>query len=182
MQNPFTRTVAQHWLHETPFKPRSLFRITDSSSFTKFDDHEGFNTKISSIFVPFDHRFTPAFIKDYFEWSSLPEWLGLFSLSGTQKKAEREVAWRQSHGRKNIMKYEVCLDRLSWKELPWNWTTLWVLTDIKQQVMIFKATELIEKLGLRGKLKQKAELGATDEWIALEWIPRDMVVWEWQFS
>ncbi len=61
--------------------------------------------------------------------------------------------------------------------MEWNpWTTLNALTDEDGNVMIFKATEVIQKMGLLEGLKSEAKWGAMDEWLALEWIPRDMTV------
>lgn len=61
--------------------------------------------------------------------------------------------------------------------MEWNpWTTFDVLTDDDGKVMIFRATELIQEMGLQDRLKSVAKWGAKDEWLALEWIPMDMVV------
>lgn len=61
--------------------------------------------------------------------------------------------------------------------MHWNdQITLDVLMDPDQDVMVFKATELIQKLGLQGQLKEKILRGAQDEWTALEWIPTEMIV------
>ncbi len=47
--------------------------------------------------------------------------------------------------------------------------------DYNFPVIFIKATDLIQELGLTGKLKPAAENGAKDEWFALEWIPVDMI-------
>ena len=61
-------------------------------------------------------------------------------------------------------------------------TTFDALVDEVVNVMIFKATELIWKMGLRDGLKEEAKWAAKDEWLALEWIPRDMIVQEEKFG
>ena len=47
--------------------------------------------------------------------------------------------------------------------------------DYNEPVVFIKAPELVQKLGLGGALKPEAEDGAQDEWLALEWMPRDMI-------
>jgi hypothetical protein len=98
-------------------------------------------------------------------------------MCGTDAKAKREVAWRQRTKRANIVASFISTDELHWQTLQWSDNvTINVLTDKGSgPVCFFKATELIQKLGLSQRLKDKVIGGAPDKWLALEWIPRRMI-------
>lgn len=101
---------------------------------------------------------TPESVKAHLEWAAGPEWGGLISLCGTEEKALREVAWRRRKQRDGITAYKISTDKLSWRKMEWNpWTTFDALTDEDGDVMIFRATELIQKMGLHDGLKSEAQ-------------------------
>ena len=156
--------------------------MTDNTSFINFDPKGGLNCETSTIFLPFNHRITPRSLKTHLEWDAIVEWKGPITLCGTAEKVSREVEWRLKKRRKGITAYEVSMAKLSWRKVVWNWTTFSALTDEDGIVMIFKAIEPIQKMGIQESLKEKARLGTMDECIALEWIPREMIVQKREFS
>ena len=166
-----------------PTKPPHFTRVTDTTTYTKFHRKDGFQTNTSTRRLPLRYRITPRSVKSHLEWTTNPEWGGLISFCGTERKAQREIEWRQRNGRRDITAYTVSTEGLSWREVEWDpWTKLNVLADEGMDVMVFKATELIQKMGLQEGLKDKVKLGAMDEWLALEWIPSEMVVKREVFS
>jgi hypothetical protein len=172
-----------------PPKPEKFIRITDNMSAIQFgcygskppsppDDSVGFDVGYSTRFIQLCHRLTSHSVRCHLDWSPLCEWKGLISVCSTEEKAEKEIQWRLRKKRLNITKFEI-----STRELQW--TTLKLSSDkeinvlasnnYNEPVIFIKATELIQALGLTGTLKPEAEGGARNEWLALEWIPKDMV-------
>ena len=168
-------------------KPPRFIRITDDKSFIKpeipgptgdANPDVGFEVGYSTQYIDFCHRLTPFSVFRHLTWSPLCEWKGLISMCGTDAKAEREVAWRQKKDSRNICASFICTNELHWQTLQWNdKTTIDVLLDIgSEPVYFFKATELIEKFGLRNLgLGDKIIGCAHDEWLALEWIPKRII-------
>jgi hypothetical protein len=167
-----------------PLRPAQFIRITDTKSFVKYgyaghdpDPAAGFDVGYSTRYIALSHRLTPASVKAHLEWSPCVDWKGLISLCGTEQKARREKEWRAQKCREDVKAYHISTQALRWTTFQWSDTiTLDVLVDDSEDVMIFAATQLIQKLGLSGSLKWEAREGARDEWLALEWIPRSMVI------
>ena len=82
-------------------------------------------------------------------------------------------------GRQNIEVFQIDTTDLLWKTQRWDQNTqISYLGDENDDVMIFKATELMNVFNLSSGLyltDRAVVLGATDEWLALEWIPQSMV-------
>ena len=163
--------------HEYAIKPKRLIRITDSESFIKYSPESGFDVDYSSRYVGrFCNRLTVHSVTHHLEWSHLTEWKGLISLCGTERKAQREIEWRRRKRRGDITTYYISTVELSWKTLQWNdQITIDVLVDPSEEVMVFKATELIQKLGLGTALRPEVRAGVRDEWMAWEWIPKGLI-------
>ena len=159
-------------------KLEGLSRVTDSESYIKCEKGE-FNWPTSPRYIAFPHRLTPSTVTSHLLWSPSYEWSGLFSLCGSEEKENREVAWRRKQGRRNISVHRINNSDLDWKTIRWNdQIELNYLTDKNEEVMIFKATDLIAAFGLLAEIwgTDKAVIsGATDEWLALEWIPRELI-------
>lgn len=102
----------------------------------------------------------------------------MISVRGTLEKAGREIQWRTRKNRRDVTAFEISTTGLEWTTLDLTATTkINVLaTDAYGEPVVFiKAAELIEVLGLRRRIDQAAEYGAKDEWVALEWMPLDMI-------
>ncbi|KAG8532424.1 uncharacterized protein KY384_002909 [Bacidia gigantensis] len=166
--------------------PDELWRIEDDLTFIKYDndDDQGFNCFTSTQCMAFNQRITPLSVKDHLENGQSIVWKGLISL-GTFDKARREIEWRERLHHKSIWAYKIETAGLQWESMVWNQQqniSLRYLTDGSADIMIFKASELIQALGLSGNIKREAELGAVDEWLALEWVPKSMILERWQIS
>jgi hypothetical protein len=125
------------------------------------------------------HRLTSHSVKCHLEWSHSCDWKGLISVCGSRKKEEQEVKWRKKRNRQNITAFKISTTELRWTTLDLTTTTkIDVLaSDAYNEPIIFiSAPELVRALGLNGKIDKVAEIGAKDEWFALEWIPFDMIV------
>ena len=165
--------------------PSEFWRITDDQTFINFDSEQGFNCLTSTQCMSFNQRITPWSVRDHLENGRQCEWKGLISLAGTFEKARKEIQWRLSKykRRHNVLAYKISTSGLKWATIPWNeeeGITFKYLIDEDETVMIFKATDLIQQLGLSDCLELKIKIAAKDEWLALEWIPRPMIERRWQ--
>jgi len=183
-------------------KPATLYRTTTPTSKIQFgstlteqqlpsgeisyvrtkDDKVGFDVGYSLSFIDLSHRLSPHVMACYLNWEAR-DGLGLISLSGNKAQCKQEVKKSGLGGEA----FGIDVGALEWKRVKMGGREIEVLASSSlgsgrdngdgegEEVVIIKATELIEKLGISAEVSVAARWGVRDEWFALEWIPRDMV-------
>lgn len=161
-------------------------RVTDDGSYIKFVPEQGFLWPTTTQNLEIGQRITPSTVMNHLLWRRGLAWSGLFSLCGTTEKTDREVDWRMRDRRSNVKVWYIDTSQLRWKTAFLNGSTfINYLGTYNDEVMVFKATELMNTFGLSATLlatDRAVFLAARDEWIALEWIPSGMVIGFEQWS
>ena len=163
-----------------PLKPNMFMRVTDDESHIKFVPEQGFLWPITTHSLDLCYRIAPSKVINHLLWTRGNEWTGLFSLCATTERKTSEVDWRLRDRHSGIKVWYIDTSELTWRSACWNSCTfINYLSDYDNKVMIFKATELIDKFGLMANVSEMDRivlLAARDEWFALEWIPSGMVI------
>jgi hypothetical protein len=163
-----------------PLQTPTFFRITHSQSLIPFSPASGFKTThASECLLPLNQRLNRYVLICHLGLSPECEWSPYISVYATEEKALLEIDRRLSEGGRNVVRYEVDTGGLKWITLRTEDCIAFnvlIREDRDALVLFVSAREVIWKFGLVGELSPAV---ARDEWLALEWIPRDMVIgWE----
>jgi hypothetical protein len=102
-------------------------------------------------------------------------------MCATEQKKCREVNWRQLKRRTSICAYTIDASEMQWGRIRpspiISIDCLWCRRKKTFEFTVFiSAQHLIDVLDVRSRIKsEKALLGAKDEWLAVQFIPLNMI-------
>lgn len=163
--------------------PTRFSRVCDEQTFVQFNNSKGFVNEIIP-FLPAWCFVDPDSVADHINWewtenSSISRYI---SMCATERKRDNEIAWRQRGGRTSIRVYDIDASRMQWGCIR-NCARISIdcifrrTEETLDDVVFINARHLIDVFGITGRIKKPAALrGAKDEWLAVQRIPREMIV------
>ena len=171
--------------------PTKFWRVVDDWTFVKYNTESGFVNEL--VDVPTWPFIDAASVKHTMNWGHLDEksLVRYMSLCGTQEKLRREMQWRQNAGR-DMEVYRI--DAVGMAQGVINLgarltvSSLYTPVDCMvydsflrrlmkstADIVFVNAKQLIDTLKIHADIKRKAYKACTDEWLAVQRIPKEMV-------
>lgn len=163
--------------------PTRFSRVSDEETFVQFNIDNGFVNEIIPL-LPAWFFVDPDSVVQHINWETKESSFiaRYISMCATKQKRDNEIRWRQREKRTSISVYEIDASGMRWGCIRNSPTILIDCIFCRSKktlddIVFINARHLIDIFGIEGRIrKRSALLGAKDEWLAVQRIPRDMIV------